>query len=552
MPVDTDALSTPFYDPASVAGKEPPIGESTDLLIVGAGPAGIAAALEAAGRAIRVTLLDENPVPLEIMSEDVPLHFGSRMGAAAGNTNAMLEAMLEARPELGDALEAGIDVKLGTAVWGLFPHGPASAWIDTHVAGLADAGRTWLLQFRQVIVAAGRRDMGLAFDGWQRPGVMGASAAWRLAVLYGALDARRAVLVGSDTDALNVAVDLMSRGVQIVAVIEQAGQIVGDAALAARLKASGARFLTRHVVRHAHGDAYGVRSIAVTSIEAATPDAAPTTFDCDTVLLGIAALPAIELLEAAGCATAFDAARGGHVACVDAMQRTSLPFAYAAGDCAGVWPAKSRDEAIARDEGRRAALAALSTFDEAPSPADVPPARQPEAPTHDLARSRVDWVRASVVGAAGEPFVCQCEEVTAREILDVRPPRYLDWQPAGARHDTRGVAGLAQSGPPNPDAVKRLTRACMGPCQGRRCREQVAALLAIGSGCALPQIPLATFRAPVRPLALGQLAAVAEATATGAHWDSWFGIASQWVPFWRVDPLYRACTRQLGEPVASE
>jgi thioredoxin reductase len=542
--VENEAMQTPFYDPASVAGKAPPVDESTDLLIVGAGPAGIAAALEAAGRGIGVTLVDENPVPLETMGEDVPLHFGARMGAAAGNANAMLEAMLEARPELGDALEAGIDVKLGTAVWGLFPHGPASAWMDTHVAGLADSSHTWLMSFKRVIVASGRRDMGLAFDGWQRPGVMGASAAWRLAALYGALDARRAVLIGSDTDALNVGVELMTRGVQIVAVIEQSDAILGDAALASQLEAGGARMLTRHVVRHAHGDAYGV-----TSVEAASLDAgASARFDCDTVLLGIAALPAIELLEAAGCATAFDAARGGHVVSVDAMQRTSLPFAYAAGDCAGVWAAKSRDEAIAREEGRRAARAAL----DASSVADLAQVVQPEAPEHDIARSRVEWVRASVLGAAGEPFVCQCEEVTAREILDVRPPRYLDWHPADPAHDTRGVAGLARSGPPNPDAVKRLTRACMGPCQGRRCREQVAALLAIGAGCALPQIPLATFRAPVRPLALRQLADVAEASSTAAHWDSWFGMASQWVPFWRVDPLYRAGTRRVGEPVASE
>ncbi|MGF6732695.1 thioredoxin reductase [Paraburkholderia youngii] len=546
-PVDK-ALNTPFYDPASVAGKAPPIADATDLLIVGAGPAGIAAALEAAQGGIRVTLVDENPVPLETMGEDVPLHFGNRMDAAVGNTNAMLQAILEARPELGDVLEAGVDVKLGTACWGLFPHGPARAWMDTHAAGLADASHTSLIGFRQVIVASGRRDMGLAFDGWQRPGVMGASAAWRLAVLYGALDARRAVLVGSDTDALNVAVELMSRGVQIVAVIEQGDAILGDATLAAQLDAGGARLLTRHVIRHAHGDAYGV-----TSVETASPDREETvSFECDTVLLGVAALPAIELLEAAGCATTFDAARGGHVVRVDAMQRTSLLFAHAAGDCAGVWATKNRDEDIARDEGRRAARAVLDALGASAGIVGTSSPVEPDAPAHDIAQSRVEWVRASVVGAAGEPFVCQCEEVTAREILDVRPPRYLDWHPSDARHDTRGVDDLARSGPPSPDAIKRLTRACMGPCQGRRCREQVAALLAIGSGCALPQIPLATFRAPVRPLALRKLAQIEEAPATGAHWDSWFGMASQWVPFWRVDPLYRAGTRQTGEPVASE
>jgi len=261
-------------------------------------------------------------------------------------------------------------------------------------------------------------------------------------------------------------------------VIEQSDAILGDAALASQLEAGGARMLTRHVVRHAHGDAYGV-----TSVEAASLDAgASARFDCDTVLLGIAALPAIELLEAAGCATAFDAARGGHVVSVDAMQRTSLPFAYAAGDCAGVWAAKSRDEAIAREEGRRAARAAL----DASSVADLAQVVQPEAPEHDIARSRVEWVRASVLGAAGEPFVCQCEEVTAREILDVRPPRYLDWHPADPAHDTRGVAGLARSGPPNPDAVKRLTRACMAGSWGTSLAGHaptcLSPLIAIASG----------------------------------------------------------------------
>ena len=63
--------------------------------------------------------------------------------------------------------------------------------------------------------------------------------------------------------------------------------------------------------------------------------------ECDTVVLGVAAIPAIELIEAAGCAVSFQAARGGHVAVIDGSQRTSLPFVYAAGDCAGVWPSKT-------------------------------------------------------------------------------------------------------------------------------------------------------------------------------------------------------------------
>ena len=125
-------------DRASVAGKQPPIDESTDLLIVGAGPAGISAALTAAGGGVRVTLVDENPVPLQTMGEEVPLHFGGRMAATVANRNAVLESILRARPQLAEAIDAGVDVRLGTAAWGLFPQRRTAGWIDGHVAGLAD------------------------------------------------------------------------------------------------------------------------------------------------------------------------------------------------------------------------------------------------------------------------------------------------------------------------------------------------------------------------------------------------------------------------------
>jgi hypothetical protein len=65
-------------------------------------------------------------------------------------------------------------------------------------------------------------------------------------------------------------------------------------------------------------------------------------------------------------------------------------------------------------------------------------------------------------------------------------------------------------------------------------------------------MPLATFRAPVRPLPLSLLAESAEDPEITAHWDSWFGMAAQWVPYWRVQPGYTAASRDLHSPVASE
>jgi thioredoxin reductase len=516
-----------YHDPSSVAGKAPPISDETDILIVGAGPAGLAAALTAAGHGLRVTLVDENPVPLETMGEEVPLHFGGRMGAAVANRNSVLQSLLDARPQIAEALEAGVDVRLGVAVWGLFPQQRTTAWIEGSVAGLADDENAYLMRFKQVIVAAGRRDMGLAFDGWHHPGVMGASAAYRLATLYQALDCKRAVLVGSDTQALATAHGLIGTGVQIVAIIEQAAQVSGDPTLLRLLVEQGAQVLTGHVVREASADVFGVKRMTAVAVNAQGFPIGGSSIEikCDTVLLGVAAIPAIELLEAAGCSVSFQGDRGGHVPDTDLSLRTSLPFVLVAGDCAGVWASKSRDEGISRREGRIAARTALAVlgvdigqFDTAPIAGE---------PVGDIATNRAAWVRASTVHARNEPFVCLCEEVTAGEILGQQPPRYLGWTAADA-----GLKNVMQNDAPNPDVTKRLTRACMGPCQGRRCREQVATLLGIGAGLGVETIALASYRPPVRPLSLHQAGQVEETPQMHSQWDAWFDMPSQWTPFW--------------------
>ncbi|HEY1889098.1 MAG TPA: FAD-dependent oxidoreductase [Steroidobacteraceae bacterium] len=539
-------------DRASVAGKQPPIDESTDLLIVGAGPAGISAALTAARGGVRVTLADENPVPLQTMGEDVPQHFGGRMAPTVANRNAVLESILRARPQLAEAIDAGVDVRLGTAAWGLFPQRRTAGWIDGRVAGLADEERAYLLRFKQAIAATGCRDMGVAFDGWQRPGVMGASAAYRLAAAYEALDARTAVIVGSGTEALQVANTLLDVGVRIVAVVEQAEAITGPTDLLARLVASGARLFTRHVIQQTVGGLQGIAAVQLAAVDAdgSRLSSGLERIECDTVVLAVAAIPAIELMEAAGCDVSFQAARGGHVPITDGAQRTSLPFLYAAGDCAGIWPSKTLSENTARREGRIAALAALRAPGVEPGGPEEA-AVSPDAPVRDIALERLEWVRAMTLRSAALPVICQCEDVTAADILELNPPRYLHWRWNAA--EAWRLGSLDPRGAPLPDVVKRLTRAGMGPCQGRRCREQIAALIALATGTALGDIPLATYRPPVRPLRLAQLAALPEAAAMGEGWESWFGIPSQWTPFWRIPPASCATAYCADEgPVAGE
>jgi hypothetical protein len=92
----------------------------------------------------------------------------------------------------------------------------------------------------------------------------------------------------------------------------------------------------------------------------------------------------------------------------------------------------------------------------------------------------------------------------------------------------RDLGSLGADGPLNQDQVKRLTRAGMGACQGRRCREQVALTLAQASGGSLADVPLASYRAPVRPLPLKVMADWNETQAMIDGWEIWFAIPGQW------------------------
>ena len=517
-----------MIDPSSTAGATLAVPEHADLLVVGGGPAGLAAALAAKAAGLSVVLVDENPVPASTMGDDVPLHFGQRMSGAARNRTAMTEAVLAAEPLLAEAFEAGIDVRLGTIVWGLYANDRSVSWLPGMVAGLSDGETSAMLGFTSVIVASGRRDMGLAFPGWHLPGVMGATAAERLASRYGALDARIAVVLGTTAEALLAARAMQQAGVAIAAIVEQADQPVGPA----HLLPEGVPLLTSHVIVTAEGGAEGVTAASLLRVDAEGRRIPGSSISlvCDTILIGIAAVPVVELLDALGCRIAFVPERGGHVPVLDAACMTSLPGVYAVGDCAGVWDAKSEDRAIAEAEGRRAAgHAAARAATEAPLPAP-PPA--------DLSGYRLAWMRRAVVDAvaapgAAEAHVCQCEEVTAREIMEVRPPRYLDW--VRPLRNSADLATLLGEGPPNPDQVKRLTRAGMGLCQGRRCREQVAALLALAAGTGFGDIPLATHRAPVRPLPLGLAGSLPESAEMARHWAVWFDIPGQFIGDWDVE-----------------
>ena len=534
-------MMEPVLDRASIAGKRPATERHVPLIVVGAGPAGVAAATAAARAGARVLLLDEHPLDPELMAMDVPLYFGQRMSEAVRDRGAMLERVVHANPAIEEAVEAGVEVELGVSVWGAYRPGPTLRELGGACLGVADQSRSWLIGYDRLIVAAGARDLGMAFRGWEKAGTMGAAGALALLTRYQACAARRMVVLGSGPLGLAVASLAQARGIQVLAVVEVASLIRGDAGARDALERQGVRFYPSHAAAAALGsrdEIEGVRLVALDGDGRPVPGR-EIDIACDTVCLAIGLVPQVELLQILGCRLVFRSERGGFVPELDAEQRTSLSDVFAAGDCAGVDERAVTAPEGATAEGRRAGLAAAASLgaiapDRAPALLrEIPaPGRAPAARVHDYWRQ---WLRATLTAEAGRTS----SPASARRCPGTSWSGFSRRAISVARSapmQARSLGTLTQDGPLHPDQIKRLTRAGMGPCQGRRCREQVALLLAEAGDVPVDTIPLATYRPPVRPLPLSVLWPRDESAAMREQWVSWFGIPTQFAPHWAGDP----------------
>lgn len=509
------SITLPAPDRFSIAGKDVPPAERAELVIVGAGPAGCAAAITAVKAGVQVMLVDEHPVAPALIGMDVPFHFGGRATAAVQNPGRLVETLLATNPALGEAWDLGVDVRLATSAWGAWVNGPGLRSLATGVVGLADEERSWFVGFDRLIVATGTRDLNLSFAGSDQPGVMGARGLHALLARYDAFAGRRIVILGTGALAVETATLAANGGLEVVALVEVRDQAQGSQAALDALAGRGAKIVTGHVPLAATGDAHGVTGLVLARSD---DSERRREIACDTICLAVGVVPVIELFDVLGAARAMVPGRGGHVPLTSAGGATSLAEVFAAGDCAGLG-------ADAAESGRAAADAVLRSLGR---PVDAPPPLGSQPGGVDLPY-QLDWARAMLATGGADVLACICEDVTRGDLLAVQPPRYLGWRSnAIARRD---LGTLAADGPLDQDQIKRLTRACMGLCQARRCREQVALLMALGAAVPPEQIPLAGYRAPVRPLSLATLADRAEGPGMTEDWHVWFGIATQWTSY---------------------
>ncbi|WP_323123393.1 FAD-dependent oxidoreductase [Burkholderia alba] len=391
--------------------------ERHDIVIVGAGPAGLAAARAAAHAGARIAVLDDNPLPGGQVWRQGPAH------AAAAPLSDALRAL---------ARLPNVEVRSRTRVAAVLPGRVLLAETD------APGGR--MLGYERLVLATGARERLLPFGGWTLPGVTGAGGLQ--ALIKGGVPVRgeRIVIAGSGPLLIASLATARAAGATVVAVIEQATPAAlarfglslaatpSKLVQAARLTRGfvGTEYLTGSVVREVHGDGR-VRAAVVETGNGYR------TINCDRVACGFGLVPNTQLARALGCEV-----RDGAIV-VDERQRTSVDAIYAAGEGTGIGGME-----LASVEGELAGWAASAAPD-----ADW---RSPRIAR--LLRRRDTWrrfaarvARAFELGAAARALpddgtiLCRCEDVTVGAVR----------AHASARD------------------AKLQTRCGMGACQGRVC-----------------------------------------------------------------------------------
>jgi thioredoxin reductase len=452
-----------------------------DLAIVGAGPAGLAAAAMAASLGLSALMLDENPnvggqIYRAITANPVKAH------ALLGEDYWRGEALAKA------ALSSSAQHVAGAIVWSVSPLEPSG-----YEVGVSIAGRSRIIAAREVILATGALERPFPIPGWTLPGVMSCGGAQTALKASGLVPGGRLVIAGCGPLLWLIASQYLNAGVSIEAILDTTPRTNWLSALphlpaflTSPYLAKGLKLMlaVRQKVRVITG-IEAVRAEGTDKVEAVayTRSGSEQRIAVDTLLLHQGVVPNINLSNAIGCRHVWDDVQLTWKPETDNWGATSVAGITVAGDGAGIAGAEA-----AAERGRIAALGAAHRLGKIDEPARD---RHAVAARTALARFQRGRLFLDVLYRPakafrvpqGDTIVCRCEEVTAERI--------------------RATVPLGATGP---NQMKSFLRSGMGPCQGRLCGLTVAELIADVRGVPMQEVGYYRLRPPIKPIALGELA----------------------------------------------
>jgi thioredoxin reductase len=484
----------PVAPVVDVAARPPrPAGDEVltpELLVVGGGPAGLAAAAAAADAGVGVLLVDERG------------GLGGQYYKQPAGSFALDPARLDHQYRAGRALiertrQAGVQVLSGARIWGAA--GPEEFYA-------ARGEQRWTIRPQRAVLATGAYERAVPFPGWTLPGVLTTGAGQSLLRAYQVAPGARVLIAGNGPLNVQLAAELVRAGAHVVGLVELAdltrprhagdlarmavaspGLVRDGAGYLATLRRARVPMLTGRAVIRVEGTDRAQRAI-VARIDASGRPVGGTerSFDVDAVCVGLGFMPGNELARLLGAAHRIDPHTGGYVIERSGNGRTSLDAVWVIGDSGEVRGAK-----VAEAVGLLAGADVARSLGRAPrDPRAVRRAGRRHA--RQLRFQRALWrlyAAPALFAQLAEPdtVVCRCESVPLAAI------------------DT-AVAGTRTAG-----AVKRMTRAGMGRCQGRFCGFVVADRVASATGVAVTAFAGFAPQPPIRPTPIAVLAGPDEA-----------------------------------------
>ncbi|MFX0542464.1 NAD(P)/FAD-dependent oxidoreductase [Roseovarius sp. S4756] len=460
-----------------------------DLVVIGAGPAGMAAAAQAAELGLSVTILDEQPRAGGQIYRDVDRVAPVRGGILGKDYThgANLTAALR---------QNAIEHISGAVVWAIE---------DGFVVSYTRDGRGAQIAAKRILLATGALERPMPLPGWTLPGVMTAGAGQILLKQSGVL-ARNAVLVGSGPLLYLIAAQMVRAGTPPTAMIEtqtrrdmiRAAPHIGGALRGWPYLMKGMGLLAE-ITRARVPRFTGTTDITISGQERAeavtfTSRGRTHTIGCDTVMLHHGVVPNTQAARSLGVTHSWSVQQDCFVPDLDDWGQGSIAGVFIAGDGGGIGGAKA-----AEFSGRLSALKVAEDLGSlARSERDRQAAPLRSARSRELAvRPFLDASYPAYAGARAPvdtTVVCRCEEVTAGDI--------------------RGYAKLGCIGP---NQAKAFGRAGMGPCQGRYCGTTVTALLAAANDQTPDETGYYRIRPPLKPVTLGELATMDDTAPEAAE-----------------------------------
>jgi len=486
-----------------------------DVLVVGAGPAGIAAALAAADRGLRVMLCDESAE-----------FGGSLLGdpAASIDGRAAVDWVAQSIAELA---AKGVTLLPRTTAFGYFPHnfiGLQQRLTDHESAPAPNQPRERLWQVRagEVILAAGAIERPLVFPGNDRPGIMLAGAAQTYLNRYGVKIGSRVVVVTASDSAYQTALELKAAGVTVAAIADVRRTPAGTLVDAARR--AGLTVIDAATVLGTGGD---LRVDRITLGQSSSGSVRTLeTIPCDAVLMSGGFTPSVHL---------FSQSRGKLIWNDDLkafVPGESAENVRSAGACRGVFGL-----AQALSDGAAAGAAAGPSVGPAGSTAAAPAPRQ----------FTVDAPTRSVEGYLGALPVADAPS---------KEKAFVDWQNDVT---TKDLALATREGFISIEHVKRYTTTGMATDQGKTSNLNAMAIVAQKLDVPLPRVGHTTFRMPYTPVSFGAFAGTSRGdlfdpvrTTPTHEWAAARGAVFENVGFWKRARYFPRAGEDMHAAVARE